>query len=179
MVAEGVEDGDVAISRDGAQEGQRGQHRAADHDVYDVVQVAQHPCSHTQKAVVREQHKHRLHHVAHTDQHVRHGEAADEIIHRRMQVSVLDDGCNNQNVLHQAYQAQHQKQFLRDGDLVDARHVHVTDRHIEGDIVHVVDAMVGLHGVHDEEKVFLFKLEHMEMVLDTDLLYYVVTFVDY
>lgn len=54
VVAQGVEDGDVAIGCDGAQEGQRGHHRAADHDVDDVVQVTQHPCCHTQKAVVRE-----------------------------------------------------------------------------------------------------------------------------
>lgn len=108
--------------------------------------------------MVCEQHEQRLHHVAHADQHVRHGEAADEIVHRRMQVSVLDDGCNNQNVLHQAYQAQHQEQFLRDDDLGDARHVHVTGHHTEGDIVHVVDTQAGLHGGHSEAVVCFFKL---------------------
>lgn len=152
MVTQGIEDGDVAISCDGAQEGQGRHHRAADHDVNDVVQVAQHPRRHTQKAVIREQHEHRLHHVANADQHVRHGEAADEIVHRRVQVSVPDDGCNNQNVLHQAYQAQHQEQFLRNHDLGDAQmcHVHVTGRHIESDIVYVVNTQAGLHGVHGE-----------------------------
>lgn len=47
VVAQGVENSDVAISCDGAQKGQRGHHRAADHDVDDIVQVAQHLCRHT------------------------------------------------------------------------------------------------------------------------------------
>lgn len=158
VVAQGVEDGDVPIGCDGTQEGQRGHHRAADHDVDDVVQVAQHPCRYTQKAVVRQQHEHRLHHIAHADQHVRHGEAADKIVHRGMKISVLDDGCNNQNVLHQAYQAQNQEKLLRDHDLGDARHVHVAGCHVEGDIVHVVNTQAGLHGVHSEAVVCLFKL---------------------
>lgn len=72
-----------------------------------------------------------------------------------MQVSVLDDGCNNQNVLYQAYQSQHQEQFLRDHDLGDTRHVCVTGSHIEGDIVHVVHTQAGLHGVHGEAVVCL------------------------
>lgn len=158
VVAQGVEDGDVAIGCDGAEEGQRGHHGATDHDVNDVVQEAQHPRRHTQKAVVCQQHEHRLHHVAHTDQHVRHGEAADKIIHRRMQVPVLDDGYDNQNVLHQAYQAQHQEELLRDHDLSDAGHVHVTGCHIESDVVHVVHTQALLQGVHGEAVLCLFKL---------------------
>lgn len=39
VVAERVKDGDVAVRRDGAQERQRGDDRAADHDVDHVVQV--------------------------------------------------------------------------------------------------------------------------------------------
>lgn len=81
VVTQRVKYGDVAIRGDGAQKGERGHHGAADHHVDDVVQVAQHARVHVHQAVVVEKHEDGLHHVAHTHQHVGHGEAADEVVH--------------------------------------------------------------------------------------------------
>lgn len=81
VIAQRVKDGDVAIRGDGAQEGQGRHHGAADHHVNDVVQVPQHPGVHVQQAVVSQKHDDGFHHVADAHQHVRHGEAADEVVH--------------------------------------------------------------------------------------------------
>lgn len=81
VITQRVKDGDVAIRGDGAQEGEWGHHGAADHHVDDVVQVAQHARVHVQQPVVIEEHEYGLHHVADTDQHVGHGQAADEVVH--------------------------------------------------------------------------------------------------
>lgn len=123
VVAQRVKDGDVAIRGDGAQKGERGHHGAADHHVDYVVQVAQHARVHVQQAVVVEKHEYGLHHVADADQHVGHGQAADEVVHGRVQVAVLDDGQNHQDVLHQADEPQRQEELLRDADLHAAQRV--------------------------------------------------------
>lgn len=128
VVAQRVKDGDVAIRGDGAQEGERGHHGAADHHVDDVVQVAQHARVHVQQAVIVEEHEHGLHHVADADQHVGHGQAADEVVHGRVQVAVPDDGQNHQDVLHQADEPKRQEELLRDADLHAAQRVPLTGR---------------------------------------------------
>lgn len=126
VVAQRVEDGDVAVRGDGAQEGERGHHGAADHHVDDVVQVAQHTWVHVQQAVLVQEHEHGLHHVADADQHVGHGQAADEVIHGRVQVAVLDDGQDHQDVLHQADEPQRQEELLGDPDLHAAQRLSLT-----------------------------------------------------
>lgn len=128
VVPQRVKDGDVAVRRDGAQEGERGHHRAADHHVDDVVQVTQHARVHVQEAVVREEHEDGLHHVADADQHVGHRQAADEVVHGRVQVAVLDDGQDHQDVFHQADQSQGQEQLLRDAELKAAQRVSLSAR---------------------------------------------------
>lgn len=95
VVAQRIEDGDVAIRRNGAQKGQRGHHGAADHHVNHVVQVQKHSWVQVQQTVVVEKHEYGLHHIADTDQHVGHGQAADEVVHGRVQVAVLDNGQNH------------------------------------------------------------------------------------
>jgi len=134
VVAQRVEDGDVAVRRDGAQEGQRGHHRAAGHDVDDVVQVAQHARVHGQQSLLRQQDEHRLHHVADAHQHVGHGQAADEVVHGRVQVAVLEDGQHHQDVLHQADEPQDEEEFLGDAELHAAHGVGLRVRGVAGGV---------------------------------------------
>lgn len=117
VVAQRVKDGDVAIRGDGAEKGERGHHRAADHHVDDVVQVAQHAGLHVHEPVVVEKHEYGLHHVADADQHVGYGQAADEVVHGRVQIAVLDYGQNHQDVFHQTDEAQGQEELLGDANL--------------------------------------------------------------
>lgn len=102
VVPQRIEDGDVAVRGDGAQEGERGHDGAADHYVDDVVQVAQHAWVHIQEAVVVEEHEYCFYHVADAHQHVGHGQAADEVVHGRVQVAIPDDRQDDKDVLHQA-----------------------------------------------------------------------------
>lgn len=139
VITQRVKDGDVAIRGDGAKEGERRHHRAADHHVDHVVQVAQHAGVHVHQAVVVQKHEYGLHHVADADQHVGHGQAADEVVHGRVQVAVLDDGQDHQDVLHQADKSQSEEEFLRDADLHAARRVLIS----VGDVRFIV-----LHEVH-------------------------------
>lgn len=106
VITQRVKYGDVAIRGDGTKEGERGHHRATDHHVNHVVQVAQHAGVHVHQAVVIQKHEHGLHHVTDTDQHVGQGQAADEVVHGRVQISVFDDGQNDQDVFHQADKSQ-------------------------------------------------------------------------
>lgn len=145
VVAQRVEDGDVAVRGDGAQEGERGHHGAADHHVDDVVQVAQHARVHVQKAVVVQEHEDGFHHVADAYQHVGHGQAADEVVHGRVQVAVPDDRQDHQDVLHQADDAQRQEKLLRDPDLDAARQVPLTERGVRFVLVHDFSQRVELH----------------------------------
>ena len=145
VVAQRVKDGDVAVRGDGAQEGERGHHGAADHHVDDVVQVAQHTWVHVQQAVVVEKHEDGLHHVADADEHVGHGEAADEVVHGRVQVAVLDDGQNHQDVLHQADEPQRQEELLRDADLHAAQRVSRSAGGVRVVLVHIVTELAELH----------------------------------
>lgn len=138
VVPQRVKDGDVAVRRDGAQEGERGHHRAADHHVDDVVQVTQHAGVHVQEAVVREEHEDRLYHVTDADQHIGHRQAADEVVHGRVQVAVLDDGQDHQDVFHQADQSQRQEQLLRDAELNAAQQVSLSDRGVRLVIIHEI-----------------------------------------
>lgn len=70
-----------------------------------------------QQAVIVEKHEYSLHHITDTDQHVGHSQAADEVVHGRVQVAVLDDGQNHQDVLHQADEPQRKEKLLGDADL--------------------------------------------------------------
>lgn len=72
---------------------------------------------HDHQAMVVEQHEDGLHHIADTHQHVGHGQAADEVVHWRVEVAVLDDGQDDQDVLHQADDSQGQEELRRDADL--------------------------------------------------------------
>lgn len=139
VITQRVKYGDVAIRGDGAKEGERGHHRATDHHVNHVVQVAQHARVHVHQAVVIQKHKYGLHHVTDTDQHVGHGQAADEVVHGRVQVSVFDDGQDHQDVFYQADKPQSEEEFLRDADLHAARRALIS----VGDVRFVV-----LHEVH-------------------------------
>lgn len=82
VITQRVKYGDVAIRGNGAKERERRDHRAADHHINHVVQVAQHAGVHVHQAVVVEKHEDGLHHVTDTDQHVGQGQAADEVVHR-------------------------------------------------------------------------------------------------
>lgn len=123
VIAQRVKYGDVAIRGDGAKEGERRDHRAADHHINHVVQVAQHAGVHVHQAVVVEKHEHGLHHVADTDQHVGQGQAADEVVHRWVQIAVFHDGQNHKDVLHQADKSQSEEELLGDEDLHAAQRV--------------------------------------------------------
>lgn len=145
VIAQRVKDGDVAIRGDGAQEGERRHHGAADHHVDDVVQVAQHTWVQVQQALVVEKHEHGLHHVADTDEHVGHGQAADEVVHGRVQVAVLDDGQNHQDVLHQADEPQRQEELLGDADLHAARGGSLAAGRVGLVILHIVKKWAEVH----------------------------------
>ena len=138
VVAQRVKDGDVAIRGDGAQKGERGHHGAADHHVDDVVQKAQHAGVHVHQAVVVEEHEYGLHHVADADQDVGDGQAADEVVHGRVQVAVLDDGEDHQDVLHQADEPQGQEELLGDADLHAAQRVLLSGGEVRLVLVHEV-----------------------------------------
>lgn len=84
VVAQRVKDSNVTVSRDCTQKRQGRHHGAADHYINNVVQVTQHPWMHVQQSVVVEQHKDGLYHIADTDQHVRHCQTANEVVHGRM-----------------------------------------------------------------------------------------------
>lgn len=117
VIPQRVKDGDIAIGSDGAQKGERGHHGAADHHVDDVVQVAKHAGVHIQEAVVIEKHEYGLHHVADADKHVRHGQAADKVVHGRVEVSIFNNRHDDQDVFHQTDESQCQEELLRDPDL--------------------------------------------------------------
>lgn len=136
VVPQRVEDGDVAVRGDGAKEGEGGHHRAADHHVNHVVQVAQHARVHVQKAVVIEEHEHGLHHITDTDQHVGHGQAADEVVHGGVQVSVLHDGQDHQDVFHQADNSQSEEELLGDADLHAAQRVLISVGYVGFIVLH-------------------------------------------
>lgn len=123
VVTQRVKDGDIAIRGDSAQKGERGHNRAANHHVDHIVQVAQHARLQIQQAVFIEKHDYGLHHVADTDKHVGYGQAADEVVHGRVKVAILDDSQNHQNVLHQTDKSQSQEEFLGDEDLNAAQGV--------------------------------------------------------
>lgn len=128
VVAQRVKDGDVAVCGDGAQEGERGNHGAANHHVDDIVQVAQRAWVHIQEVVVVQEHEYGFNHVADAHQHVGHCQAADEVVHGGVQVAVPDDGQDHQDVLHQADQTQRQEQFLRDPDMDTVKKVALSAR---------------------------------------------------
>lgn len=138
VITQRVKDGDVAIRGDSAQEGERGHHRAADHHVDDIVQVAQHARVHIHQAVVTEKHEYGLHHVADTDQHVGYGQAADEIVHGRVKIAVLDDSQNHQDVLHQTDKPQSQEELLGDADLHAAQRVSLSGGDVRFILLHKV-----------------------------------------
>lgn len=145
VVAQRVKDGDVAIRGDGAQEGERGHHRAADHHVDHVVQVTQHARVQLQQAVVVEQHEYGLHHVADAHKHVGHGQAADEVVHGRVEVAVLDDGQDDQDVLHQADDPQGQEELLGDADLHACQRAPLSGGDVRLIVLHKVNVWAELH----------------------------------
>lgn len=145
VVAQRVKDGDVAIRGDGAQEGERGHHGAADHHVDHVVQVAQHAGVQFQQAVVVEQHEYGLHHVADAHQHVGHGQAADEVVHGRVEVAVLHDGQDDQDVLHQADDPQGQEELLGDADLHACQRALLSGGDVRLIVLHKVSILTELH----------------------------------
>ncbi|KFQ21104.1 hypothetical protein N331_00151, partial [Merops nubicus] len=106
VVAQGVEDGDVAVHGDDPQEGEGGHDGPADEQVDDVVHVADDAGADHQHAVLQQQQEECLRQVADAHQHVRDGQAADEVVRGRVQVPVLQDGSHHQQVLHQAHQPQ-------------------------------------------------------------------------
>lgn len=123
VVTQCVKDGDIAIRGDSAQKGERGHNRAANHHIDHIVQVTQHARLQVHQAVVIEKHDYGLYHVADTDQHVGYGQAADEVVHRRVKVAILDDSQNHQNVLYQADKPQSQEELLGYEDLNAAQGV--------------------------------------------------------
>ena len=118
VVAQCVEDGDVPVHGDG-QEVADGRHQGdADHGVEDVVQVLQEPVLEDQGVAVDHGDHDGLQGVGHAHQHVRHGQAAQEQVHGRVQVAVAGHGQDDQDVLQQADDAQHQEDLRLDEDLL-------------------------------------------------------------
>ena len=105
VVAQGVEDGDVAVHGHGQQTPDRGQERGADHGVEQVVHALHEAATDTQASTGEERHGDGLRGVGDADEHVCHGQAADEEVHGRVQVAVLHHCCHHQNVLHKAEDA--------------------------------------------------------------------------
>lgn len=101
--------------------------------------MAQHPGVHVHQAVVIQKHEYRLHHVADTDQHVRHGQAADEVVHGGVQVSVFDDGQNHQDIFHQADKSQSEEEFLRNADLHAPQRVLISVGYVRFIVLHEFD----------------------------------------
>ncbi|KFP29381.1 hypothetical protein N325_10362, partial [Colius striatus] len=114
VVAQGVEDGNVTIHGDDAQEGQRGHDGAADEHVDGGVHVVDGAGAEHQQPMLHQQHDQHLRQVADAHQHVRDGQAADEVVGGRVQVPVLQDGSHHQQVLHQAHQPQRQEELVGD-----------------------------------------------------------------
>ncbi|KFQ93332.1 hypothetical protein Y956_10971, partial [Nipponia nippon] len=114
VVAQGVEDGDVAVHGDDPQEGEGGQDGAADEHVDDVVHVVDDAGADHQHATLHQQHEDRLRQVADAHQHVGDGQAADEVVHGQVQVPVPQDGGHHQQVLHQAHQPQREEELVGD-----------------------------------------------------------------
>ncbi|KGL97511.1 hypothetical protein N301_08952, partial [Charadrius vociferus] len=114
VVAQGIEDGDVAVHSNDPQEGERGHDGAADEHINYVVHVADNAGVDHQQAVLHQQHEECLHQVADTHQHVGDGQAADEVVRGRVQVPVLQDGGHHQQVLYQAHQPQREEELVGD-----------------------------------------------------------------
>ncbi|KFO63379.1 hypothetical protein N302_09663, partial [Corvus brachyrhynchos] len=112
VVAQGIEDGDVAVNGDDPREGEGRHDRAADEHVDDAVHVADDAGAHHQHPVLQQQHEEHLCQVADAHQHVRHSQAADKVVGGRVRVPVLQDGSHHQQVLHQAHQPQHEEQLI-------------------------------------------------------------------
>ena len=120
VVSQRVEDGDVAVHCDGEQAADGRQQGAADHRVEHVVHALNQRDGDGQVAPVDERDDDGLRGVGHADQHVGHGQAADEEVHGRVKVLVLDDSSDHQDVLQQADDAQGEEHLGGDQQLLVA-----------------------------------------------------------
>lgn len=92
VVAQSVEDRNIAVHRDGQQTPNRGQQRAADHGVENVVHVFDDALAVGQVTSSDERHHDCFRSIGDTDQQVCYSQAADEEVHGGMKVLVFDDG---------------------------------------------------------------------------------------
>ncbi|KFO92647.1 hypothetical protein N320_08467, partial [Buceros rhinoceros silvestris] len=111
VVAQGVENGDVAVHGNDPQEGEGRHDGAADEQVDDIVHSVDDAGARDQHAMLQQQQEEHLDQVADAHQHVGDGQAADEVIRG---VPVLQEGGHHQQVLHQAHQPQRQEQLVGD-----------------------------------------------------------------
>ena len=118
VVAERVEDADVPVDGDGQEVADGGHQGDADHGVEDVVHVLEELVLEGQVVAVDDGDHDGLQGVGHAHQHVGHGQAAEEEVHGRVQVAVPDHGQDDQDVLHQAGDAQSQEDLRLDEHLL-------------------------------------------------------------
>lgn len=118
MVAQRVEDRDVAVDGDDQQVADGRYQGDADHGVEDIVHHLDEAVVDNEVAVVEDGNDDCLQGVGHAHQHVGHGKAAEEEVHRRVEVPVLDDGEDDQDVFQEAYDAQGQEDLCLDEHLL-------------------------------------------------------------
>lgn len=118
VVAERIEDGDVPVHGDGQEVADGGHQGDADHRVEDVVHVLDEPVLEGQVVAVDDGDHDGLQGIGHAHQHVGHGQAAEEEVHGRVQVAILDHSQDDQDIFHQADDAQRQEDLRLDEDLL-------------------------------------------------------------
>lgn len=117
VVAQCIEDGDVAVDGDGQQAADGRQEGAADHRVKHVVHAFDQGDRDGQVAAVDESYHNGLRGVGNADEHVSDGQAADEEVHGRVKVLVFDYSSDDQDVLQQADDAQSEEDLCGDQQL--------------------------------------------------------------
>ena len=118
LVAQGVEDGDIAVHSDRQQATHGGHHGDADHGVEHVVQVPHRGISHHQMLVGEQVDGDGLPGIGQAHQHVGHRQTAHEEVHGGVQVPVPHDGPDDQDVLQQADEAQGQEHLHCDAHVL-------------------------------------------------------------
>lgn len=150
VVTEGIENGDVPVDGYDQEVADGGYQGDADHGVKDVVHVLDEVVVDDEVSAAEDGDHDGLQGVGHAHQHICHGQAAQEEIHGRVQVPVLQHCQDDEDVLQQADDAQGQEDLGFDEDLLTEP---VAAAAVVGDGVVEVLGGVEQHGLEGECKV--------------------------
>lgn len=118
VVTEGIENSDVPVDGYGQEVANGGYQRNANHGVKHIVHVLDEVVVDDQVAVAEDGDHDGLQRVGHAHQHICHSQAAQEEIHGRVQVAVLQHCQDDKDVLQQADDPQSQEDLGFDEDLL-------------------------------------------------------------